>query len=472
MNNSVLDNMNVEKVTNASAIIQPENLGSPAFRKSFGLKYAYYSGAMYRGIASKELVVRMGRAGLMGFLGTAAMSLDEIEKNIDFIQQALSDGQAYGMNLLCHLDKPDIEMAHVELFLRKGIHCIEAAAFMQMTKSLVLYHVAGLSRADNGEILIKNKIIAKISRPETATAFMSPAPESIVNKLLSENKITKLQAELSKQVPMSGDVCVEADSGGHTDQGIALVLLPAIKIVRDDMQKQYAYPNTIRVGLAGGIGTPEAIAAAFIMGADFVCTGSINQCTVESGMSDTVKGLLQEVNVQDTEYAPAGDMFKIGARVQVLKKGTFFPARANKLFMLYNHYNSLDEIPEKIQSQIQEKYFKRSFADIFAEMQKHLIETNRKEEAERAKLDGKYKMELVFCWYFHYTMLLSFVGDPASQVDFQIHCGPAMGAFNQWVKGTLLEKWQNRHVDDIAEKLMCAAAKLIDRKYRDFRGSL
>ena len=71
-----------------------------------------------------------------------------------------------------------------------------------------------------------------------------------------------------------------------------------------------------------------------MVGADFVCTGSINQCTVESGMSDVVKDLLQDINVQDTEYAPAGDMFEIGARVQVLKKGTFFPARANKLFML------------------------------------------------------------------------------------------------------------------------------------------
>ncbi len=66
-------------------------------------------------------------------------------------------------------------------------------------------------------------------------------------------------------------------------------------------------------------------------------------------MSDSVKDLLQDINIQDTDYAPAGDMFEIGAKVQVLKKGVFFPARAGKLFMLYNHYNALEEIPEKIQ---------------------------------------------------------------------------------------------------------------------------
>lgn len=76
----------------------------------------------------------------------------------------------------------------------------------------------------------------------------------------------------------------------------------------------------IHIGLAGGIGTPQAAVAAFMMGADFILTGSINQCTVEAGTSDCVKNLLQEINVQDTDYAPAGDMFELGAKAQVLKK--------------------------------------------------------------------------------------------------------------------------------------------------------
>ncbi len=68
------------------------------------------------------------------------------------------------------------------------------------------------------------------------------------------------------------------------------------------------------MGAAGGIGTPEAAAAMFVMGADFILTGSINQCTVEAATSDAVKDLLQGMNVHDTDYAPSGELFELGSR--------------------------------------------------------------------------------------------------------------------------------------------------------------
>jgi trans-AT polyketide synthase/acyltransferase/oxidoreductase domain-containing protein len=100
-------------------------------------------------------------------------------------------------------------------------------------------------------------------------------------------------------------------------------------------------------GTGGRHRRSRGAAAAFLLGADFVATGSINQCTVEAGMSADGKSMLQEMDIHDTEYAPAGDMFEIGAQVQVLKKSVFFPARANKLLSLYRHYESLDDIPSR-----------------------------------------------------------------------------------------------------------------------------
>jgi trans-AT polyketide synthase/acyltransferase/oxidoreductase domain-containing protein len=75
-------------------------------------------------------------------------------------------------------------------------------------------------------------------------------------------------------------------------------------------------------------------------------------------------------------------------------------------------------------------------------------------------------MALVFRWYFVHTNRLALRGDPAEKVDYQIHCGPAMGAFNQWIKGTDLEDWRNRHVDEIAVRLMRAAAEFLDDRFR------
>jgi trans-AT polyketide synthase/acyltransferase/oxidoreductase domain-containing protein len=118
------------------------------------------------------------------------------------------------------------------------------------------------------------------------------------------------------------------------------------------MQK-YGYPTKIRVGAAGGLGTAEAAAAAFILGADYILTGSINQCSVEARISDDVKDMLQNMNIQNTAIAPSGYLFEMGSKVQVLNRGTFFPVRANKLYELYQRYDGLDQIPEKTRKKIQ-----------------------------------------------------------------------------------------------------------------------
>lgn len=455
----------------ASATLPEKNLafklGNTAFKKDYGIKLSYLSGSMYRGIASKELVVAMGKAGMMGYLGTGGMSLTEIEENITYIQRHLANEEAYGMNLLHHFTAPESELKIIELYLKKGIKNIEASAFMQMTESLVYFHTSGLEENSDGTILQKHKILAKISRPEVAAAFMKPAPERILNRLIEAGKITDKQAELAKNIPISYDICVEADSGGHTDSGVAMVLLPSIQRLRETIQKEYVYQKEIRVGLAGGIGTPQSVACAFVMGADFVLTGSINQCTVEAGMSDAVKDLLVDIDVQDTTYAPAGDMFEIGAKVQVLRKGVLFPARANKLYNLYNQYNSIEAIPQRTIDQLEKNYFKKSIPDIWAETKNYLINKGLATEIDRAERMPKHKMALIFRWYFSYSGGLTFKGDLADKVNFQVHTGPALGAFNQWVKGTGLEDWRNRHVDQIGIKLMEAAAELLKYTLKD-----
>ena len=438
-------------------------LGSEAFRKDYGIDYSYVAGSMYRGTASKELVVRMAKSRMLSFLGTGGLSLSQIEENIDAIQKALPNASNYGMNLLHNIADPDFEMDTVKLYLKKGIKNIEASAFMNITEALAHFHIAGLAKSNDGTIVNNHKILAKISRPEVAEAFMKPVSERLVLKLLESGFITNEQALMAKQVPVSFDICVEADSGGHTDRGIATVLLPAIQRLREDIQHEFNYPKAIRIGLAGGIGTPTSAASAFVMGADFVLTGSINQCTIEAKTSEEVKDLLQNMNVQDTGYAPSGDMFEIGSKVQVLKKGVLFPARANKLYSLYSQYNSLDEIPQKTIQQLEKNYFKKSIAEVWEETKEYLRKNNKTEEIEKAEKRPKHKMSLLFKWYFGYSSRIAFEGSIEKKVDFQIHTGPALGAFNQWVKGTELESWRNRHVDEIGQKLMTETGELLQK---------
>jgi trans-AT polyketide synthase/acyltransferase/oxidoreductase domain-containing protein len=219
------------------------------------------------------------------------------------------------------------------------------------------------------------------------------------------------------------------------------------------------------VGAAGGLGAPEQVACAFFLGADFITTGSINQCTPEAGTSDAVKDMLQNVGVQDTAYAPAGDMFEMGAKVQVMKKGVFFPARANKLYDLWRQHASLDALEGAVRREIQDKFFRRSFEDVWAETRDHY---GRVLPAELARVEGnpKAKMGLVFRWYFVHSMRLALRGESTQRVDYQVHCGPAMGAFNQWVQGTSLEDWRRRHGDTVAEHLMQGACDYLHLRQR------
>ncbi len=437
--------------------ITAESLGAEEYKKRYNLKYAYAAGGMHKGIASKEMVVRIGKAGMISYLGTGGVSLEKIEQDIINIQKELNNGEAYGVNLL----NSSYEETTVDLLLKYGVKNIEASAYIKISQHLARYRLKGLKLGEDGAISITNRIMAKVSRPEVAEAFLRPAPERIVKKLLETNIITKDEAEMSRDVPMADDLCVEADSGGHTDHGMAYVLMPVMIKLREEMREKYRYATNVMLGSAGGIGTPEAAAAAFIMGADFILTGSINQSAVEAKTSDAVKDLLEQINVQDTAYAPAQEMFELGAKAQVVRKGTLFPARANKLYALYQKHNSLDELDEKTRKQLEEKYFKRSFNEIYEDCKTQYSQA----EIDLADKNPKNKMALVFKWYFIKSTDFALSGDIDRKVDYQIQCGPSLGAFNQMVKGTELESWRNRHVDEIGEKIMIETVALLNNRF-------
>ena len=70
---------------------------------------------------------------------------------------------------------------------------------------------------------------------------------------------------------------------------------------------KYGFKTPLRVGLAGGIATPDAAAGAFAMGAAYILTGSINQAAVEADTSDCVREMLVQARQADVAMAPAAD---------------------------------------------------------------------------------------------------------------------------------------------------------------------
>ncbi|MCP5094636.1 MAG: PfaD family polyunsaturated fatty acid/polyketide biosynthesis protein, partial [Chloroflexi bacterium] len=321
------------------------------------------------------------------------------------------------------------------------------------------YRVAGLSVNAAGEIDIQNKVIAKVSRREVATHFMQPAPPEMLQALVGQGLITAQQATLAAQVPMADDITVEADSGGHTDNRPLVCTLPSILGLRDELQAKYGYAQPIRIGAAGGVSTPESALAAFMMGAAYVVTGSVNQACVEAGASEHTKRLLAQAQMTDVTMAPAADMFEMGVELQVLQRGTMFPMRAQKLYELYQQYDSIEAIPADERNKLETQVFKTSLDEIWAGCVSFFNERDP-EQLIRAQGNPKRKMALIFRWYLGLASRWSNVGEPGRQMDYQIWCGPAMGAFNDWVRGTYLELPENRKVVDVAQHIMTGAAHL------------
>ena len=436
--------------------LHPRNLGDPAFKKAHNLRYAYIAGAMANGIASVEMVAEIGRAGMIGFFGAAGLLPDQIEAAINSLKQRMGP-LSFGFNLIHSPTDPELESATVDLYLRYGVNRVSAAAYLGLTLPLVYYRVNNLHRGTNGKVVCPNKIIAKVSRVEVARKFLEPPPEKYLRQLIESNLISADQAELAAEIPMADDLTAEADSGGHTDNRPALTLLPTMLALRDEISTRNGYRNPVRVGLAGGIATPDSTAAAFAMGAAYVLTGSINQACVEAGTSDTVRQMLAEADQADVTMAPAADMFELGVKVQVLKRGTMFPQRAGKLYELYTRYNSYEEIPPD-QCQILERdFFRCSFDDAW-EQTKQFFTRRDPGQIDLAEKKPKHKMSLVFRSYLGRSSNWANAGDPTRKIDYQIWCGPAIGAFNHWVKGTFLEKWENRRTVTVAMNLMLGAA--------------
>ena len=452
------DSQNSYKLLGILPPLYPEQLGGRDFLDAHQVRFAYAVGEMATGIATPDMVVAAADAGFLGFFGAGGLSLERVEKAIAEISARLDDsGKSWGSNLIHSPNDPAMEEALVDLYIRRGVRRVSASAFMSLSPAVVRYSASGLYVDQQGRIARRRFVFAKVSRPEIAELFMGPAPAEMLARLAGAGLITEQEAQLAGRVPIAEDVTVEADSGGHTDNRPLVSLLPIILALRDSLAAKHGYRRSIRVGAAGGLGSPAAVAAAFSLGAAYVMTGSINQSAREAGTSDAVKEMLAQAQLTDVAMAPAADMFELGVKVQVLKRGTMFASRAHTLYQAYVENPSLDSIPANVAKQVQQDILRASFEQIWTEC---VAFWTRRDQAqiERANRDPKHKMALVFRWYLGNGSRWAMTGAADRRLDYQVWCGPAMGAFNSWTKGSFLAEPRNRTVAQIGFNLLEGAA--------------
>ena len=150
-------------------------------------------------------------------------------------------------------------------------------------------------------------------------------------------------------------------------------------------------------------------------------------------------------------------MFEMGVKVQVLKRGTMFGRRAQKLYDLYRAYPSLEALPPDEKARLEKEIFKDTLENVWRATFKFFQMRDPSENA-KAEADPKHRMALVFRWYLGQSSKWAIVDESDRALDFQIWCGPAMGAFNAWAKGSFLEAPENRTVVQVARNFVEGAA--------------
>ncbi|MDA0701974.1 MAG: ACP S-malonyltransferase [Proteobacteria bacterium] len=415
------------------------DLGQAAFRARFGVAEAIVVGGMGYGVGGSALVEKLARAGFLAFLGADGLPEAEVRAEIGTLRDRLGSA-AFGVNVRGGAGRDAAVEARLDLLMTLGVDCVQIGGFYQVERALVRYRLAGVARGSDGAVVAPNRILAKVTRPETAEAFLSPPPPDLVADLLKDGRIDSEAAALAPQLTMADAVVALADCAGDTDGASLLALLPVVRDMRDRLAPHVA------VGAGGGIGTAEAASVAFLMGADFVEVGSIMQCTVEAGLSNLAKDILAEMGVQDTELAPSEHWFDWGGKARVLKRGSLFAARANKLYDLYRFYESWDAIPAALRKRIEDGYFQAGYAEILNGLRAQGIVPNG--------ATPKQELMHVFRHYLAEGRRFALVGEAPRRADFQLSASPALGAFNARVRGTALADWRNRHADALATDLV------------------
>lgn len=442
----------------------PEWLGDRGFAEVHRVRYPYVTGAMANGIATVALVKAAAEHGFLGFFGAAGLSLVRVESAIQELLHLTELGLPWGSNLIHSPNDPALEEAIVDMYLRYRVQRVSASAYMSLTPALVRYAVHGLHVDSHHNIQRTNYIFAKISRPEVAARFLEPPPQELLKQLVEGGLIQAEEAQLAQYLPLAEDITVESDSGGHTDNQALGALFPTIARLRDQKAAEHSYPRSIRLGAAGGIGAPSAAASAFGLGAAYILTGSVNQAAVESGLGENGRKLLAMAELADVTMAPAADMFEMGVDVQVLKRGTLFAQRGHLLRSIYRRYPSLEAIDQSERVRIETACFHKDLETAWADTAKYWAQRDPNELA-RAEREPKHKMALLFRAYLGQASRWAIDDRPDRQIDYQIWCGPAMGAFNHWVKGSYLESVHERTVGQIGLNLL-EGATVIHRAHQ------
>lgn len=269
----------------------------------------------------RDVVVEASKAGGLGVLGTAHFTLEELERELDWIDRHI-EGRPYGLDILM-----PTSFAKVDTDTQDTARLLPDAHRRFMAELLESNGIAplpgGMAEDIRRSTLKRLTISPEQHEEELAVAFRHPfrllvaalgrPNETVVTRARERGiKIASLvgspeHALRQRDAGVDLIVAQGTEAGGHTGSIATMVLTPQVVDL----------VAPIPVLAAGGIANGRQMAAAMALGAAGVWCGSVWLCTAQSDAPPEVKRKILAARSQDAVISRAYS----GKPSRVLKSG-------------------------------------------------------------------------------------------------------------------------------------------------------
>ncbi|WP_432090945.1 ACP S-malonyltransferase [Streptomyces sp. NRRL F-5630] len=406
-----------------------ERLGAARFRERYATDSAWVVSGTGDGAAGDEVCRAARAAGLMAFTDPSPGAPDPAS-----LGEAARSGWGSGLR-----PGPEAD-TRVTALLAHDVRHVEADHPHGPDAALVRFRFTGAHRGPAGTPVAVRHVLARVTGPGQAAAFLRPPAPSLLAGLVRTGALTEDEADAARELPVASDLAVQDPGGWHEDGADAYQLLPAVAA----LAARAPGTEPVHVGLCGVVGTPEQAATAFALGAAFLVSTSLTACAPEARLAPSLKDTLARAGEDDVTWAPTERHAALGVPGRVVRRGTLFPARSGLLHRLLCEH--------------------RYFADIPAPRRRHIEEHLLGGPAPPppgSRADDRPLTADVFRWYVRETARRTPAGEPLRPVDHQLRCDPEAICFNRAAAGTALAAWTARTPGALAAHLLTHAAELL-----------
>ena len=262
-------------------------------------------------------------------------------------------------------------------------------------------------------------------------------------------------------VPIATDVTVEADSGGHTDNRPLAALLPVT-----DRAARWGGARSRPPPPAPGSGPRAAPRHASRRRLGLRARGGLRAHRVRQPGRGGVRPLggrpaapRPEPSISDVAMAAAADMFELGVKVQVLRRGHALrgPRPTGSTTSIARTLRSRRSRARRPRASSRQDPRRLDRGRLEGDGSLLAASRSRARRPRRRGPEAPHGAGVPLV-----PRQVEPVGDrrrdAPAHADYQVWCGPAMGAFNDWARGSFLEDPSARTVGQIGLNLLEGAA--------------